>query len=127
MKLSDLKVDSKAIELGRWVDDIPDLGDVRLKVRGLGNIDFKRRQAQLLQAIPVSTRTDNEETEKVTTQLLVETVLLDWEIEDLPFSKDEALRVLSDPDFRILRDGVIYAANVVARGQAEELQADAKN
>ena len=45
----------------------------------------------------------------------------------IPYNKDDAAKILNDPQYRKIRDGVLWAANVVADQQAAELEEDAKN
>jgi hypothetical protein len=35
MDLKSIKTDTKLVEAGRWVDEIPNMGDLRLNVRGM--------------------------------------------------------------------------------------------
>jgi hypothetical protein len=72
VNLKKLRIDSNAIEQGRWIDRIPGLGDIRLKVRGLGNVDWRRLNMQLTQALPRTSRGDPVEQARITLELLVE-------------------------------------------------------
>lgn len=135
MKLANIKVNSQAIEQGGWVDDVgvamPELGDLRLKVRGLGNEDYQALYARLAAASPAEDLEGGRPTpaaqRRIQTQCLVETVLLDWGNLDVPYSKERAAEILADPDFRALRAGVIYAASVVGRRAAQATEDAAKN
>lgn len=124
MRLSDIKVDSKAIEQGEWIDEIPDLPGLRLKVRGTGNADFRRQQSKLGR---------RDDIDRVMTQLLVDTVLIDWDglTDDagvpIPYSRDAAQQFLFDPDLRLLRDGVAWAANALSVRRKTDQDEDAKN
>ncbi|MBS7542528.1 hypothetical protein [Ancylobacter oerskovii] len=137
MKLSAIKVNTKAIEAGKWVGDIPEMGDLRLKVRGIGNSDFNRRYDELVQAIPRAERPNNRLTpdaqRKLTAQLYAETILLDWEglTDDdgapVAFSMEFAEQVLADPEMRDFVFAVRYAAQQVAGETADSNKADAGN
>lgn len=133
MKLSDIRIDAEAIEEGRWVENIPDMGDLRLKVRGFGNADYKRLQAKLTAALPRVKRQDPAEGERIFAKLLVETVLQDWDgitgDDDQPvaFDKDTAAKFLADPSLAPFREAVMYAAALVGRENAETAEDDAKN
>ncbi|GLK78040.1 hypothetical protein GCM10008171_32940 [Methylopila jiangsuensis] len=128
MKLSALRIDNARLEEGAWVGDIPELEGVRLHVRGLGNTDFRRLQNKLVMAVPRKNRRNGlslEDQARIEARCLAETVLLGWEgleNEDgspLDYSPVEALRLLSNPDFVRLREGVNYAAAIVAEDDAE--------
>jgi hypothetical protein len=137
MKLSDLKVDAVKVEQGAWVENIPDMGDLRLKVRGVNNADWRRLQSSLIQAVPrgkrANGRIDPEEQDRITSICLQNASLLDWQNlhgddgEPLPFSKEMARELLTKPEFRAFRDAVLYAATIVGEWSSEEIEADAKN
>ena len=136
MKLSSLKIDSAKIEAGAWVRDIPGLAGIALKVRGRQNALSRAFQAKALEAVSRIERitgVDQKTSEKIDIDDLVENVLIDWSgLEDdagrpLAFSKDEARRLLSDPDFTILRGAVAYAAGVVADIGVASLEDDLGN
>ncbi|HEX2554251.1 MAG TPA: hypothetical protein VHL98_11145 [Microvirga sp.] len=136
MKLNDITVDAVKIEAGAWIGDIPEMGDLRLHVRGINNADYRRMQTKLLDAVPRAKRqggrVDPDEQDRVTNQCLVATVLLGWEnFEDqdgsIPFSREKARELLSDPRYRRFRDAVIWAAVAVGEAQAADLEADQGN
>lgn len=132
-----MKVDADKVEGGDWIGKIPELDDVRLKVRGLQNAQFRRMQSRLLDAVPRSKRqggrVDPEEMDRITSTCLAATVLIDWsgiEGEDgqpLPYSREKASELLTDPNFRRFRDGVIWAATQVGEDDAEADKDDAGN
>lgn len=137
MKLSDVKIDPVKMEQGDWVDNIPELQGVRVKVRGANNRDWRKLQGRLVDAVPrknkVGGRLNPDDLDRITSILLRDTSLLDWdgiEAEDgspLVFSKDEANRLLTNPEFGKFRDGVLWAANVVAEQEAEGVDTTSKN
>lgn len=124
MKLNELAVDPERQEKGAWVDDIPECGALRLKVRGSQNADWRRMQAKLVDAIPrqkkLGGRIDPDEQDRLITSLLLNTCLLDWEgLDDeqgnpVPYDKDTARMLLTEPMYRRFREGVQWAANIVA-------------
>jgi hypothetical protein len=132
MKLSDLASDPIATEQGEWVDNIPEMGDLRLKVRGIGNADWRRIQMKLIDAVPrakrTGTRIDPEEIDKITTICLHQACLLDWENlngddgKPLSFSRDFALELLSKPQYRKFREAVVWAATVVGEQTAVKIE-----
>lgn len=137
MKLSDIKVDVNRAEQGDWVSDVPELEGVRLKVRGLSNPDFQRVVDKLTAAVPrhkrVNGRIDPVERDRIGGQALAQTILLDWDgltQEDgsvLPYSPDLARKLLTEPEFRVFRDGVTWAAQQVADTRAVSTEEDGKN
>jgi hypothetical protein len=124
MKLTELTVDPDRAENGAWVDDIPEMEGLRLKVRGNMNTDWRRLQAKLLDAVPrkkrLGGRIDTDEMEKIISSCLLNACLLDWEgLEDengqpIPYSKQFAQKLLTEPEFRRFRDGVSWASQIVA-------------
>jgi hypothetical protein len=130
MKLSDLALDPERQEKGAWVDDIPEMEGLRLLVRGTMNADWRRLQSKLLEAIPrkkrAGGRLDVDDTDRITQTLLLNACLLDWEgLEDddgkpIPYNKDMARKLLFEPEYRAFRDGVVYAANIVAQNISED-------
>lgn len=132
MKLSALKTNVAVIEQGRWIDDIPGLPGVRLKVRGLGNADYRRAYDRKVSAVPASRRLRGllpDDRERIIGECLAETVLLDWGglTEDdgatpLAFTAELAGTLLLDPEFDAFRSAVSWAANAVS----VEAEADGK-
>lgn len=128
MEITKSKIDSKVVEAGEWVDKIPEMDDLRLRVRGINNADYLNLQRKLIQAIPFKRRrrgVSQADMEAVTNQCLLETVLCDWEHfteggKDLPYSMDVAKKYICDPDYRAFRDAVTWAATVVGTDKDEE-------
>jgi hypothetical protein len=137
MKMKDMAVDSGRAEEGAWVDDIPDMEGLRLKVRGANNKDWRKLQQKLIQAIPrkrrMSGNLDPEDADRITNLCLLNTSLLDWDGFDgdddkpLPYSQETAKTLLTDPDYRRFRDAVAWAANWVAEQSKEDVEEDAGN
>lgn len=137
MKLSALKINAEAVEEGAWVDNIPELGGIRLKVRGIGNSAYRRMQSKLIEAVPRAQRqrgqVDPDVMDAITNKCLAHTVLLGWDgiLDDddkqLPFSKEKALEILTDPSLRPFRDGVAWASAIVAQTEAAGQEADEGN
>ncbi|CAH1670771.1 MULTISPECIES: hypothetical protein [unclassified Chelatococcus] len=128
MDMQSTKVDSVVIEGGEWVKDIPQMDDLELKVRGLGCAEFKRHIARRQRALPKGARhrdgsIDPQLQETIATEAMIETILLDWRNLDdggvpVPYSKEKAREYLTNPDYRLFRDAVSWAANTVANGDA---------
>lgn len=128
MKMSDMAVDPDRQENGAWVDDIPEMEGLRLKVRGSNNADWRRLQSRLIEAVPrkkrLGGRLDPDEQDKIMSSCLLNCCLLDWDgLEDddnkpLPFSKAMAQKLITEPQYRRFRDGVVWASSIVAENLA---------
>lgn len=137
MRLSELKTNSAAVEAGTWIGDLPGMGELQLKVRGLWNSDWQRLNDKLTAKVPLAKKPggviEPAERDRIMTELMIETALLDWRgIEDetgapLPYSKEAARQYLFDPDYRRLRDAVLTAAAQVGEQTAAGTGADVKN
>lgn len=138
MKLSKIRSGVAKAEAGAWVRNLPidGLDDLALKVRGAFNNDAVRLQGKLIAELPKDERKplSPENEVRISAELAVETILLDWaKLEDengkpIPFSKDKARELLTDPDIgHVLRNAVGFASRIVASQGEEELEADAKN
>ena len=137
MKIGEIAVDVDRVENGAWVDDVPDMGGLRLKVRGSTNRDWRKLTAKLLDKVPRKkrhgTRIDTEEAENITNRCLLETCLLDWDglTENdgtpIPYSKEKAAEFLLDPQFRRFRDAVLDAANLVSNQNMDDVEEAAGN
>lgn len=136
MDLNELAVNVEAIEKGAWVGDIPGMGQLRLKVRGLGNSDYRTLQERLTAAVPRHKRSagriDPKEIERITAECLLQTVLLDWDGlerngEPVPYSQDLARELLTNAKWQRFRDAVAWASGMVADDDAAQLEADAGN
>lgn len=141
MKISDIRVDAAKIEAGDWVGDLaelfPGLEGVRLKVRGAGNADYRRLQGKKLRKIAAQRLSPDKEQEAangVMNELLVETILLDWEgivqedgVTPLAYSAELAAQLLNDPEMRVFRDAVIHAGNFVASRKKDAGETTEKN
>ena len=136
MKLSDRKIDLQKREEGAWVKDIPEFGDLELKVRGSGNKDWARMEQKLIAAVPRQRRVNGLEPEdrlRINSALILKCSLLDWRGiengtgEPLPYSEEVAKQYLSNPEYEAFVWACVWAANVVAEQGQEEIEQDAKN
>jgi hypothetical protein len=136
MEIGSTKVDMAKIEQGEWVSDIPDMGDLRLKVRGVNNSDWRLLASQLVAAVPrgkkVSGRVHPDEQDRITSELVLRVGLLDWENvtqggQPVPYSKEQARTFLTDPAYRAFRDAALWACTVVGDAAHESVETDAKN
>jgi hypothetical protein len=63
-----------------WVENIPDLPGIRIKVRGSNNSDYRALEAKLVREIPRAERIEGvspKEQDRIAGQLLLQTVVLD--------------------------------------------------
>jgi hypothetical protein len=131
------KIDIERLEQGAWVDNIPEMGELRLKTRGAENRDWRKLQAKLIAGIPRQKRLnllDPDEADRISAILLRDTALLDWDgivdAEDnpVPFSKEQAFEYLTNKAYgRRFLLAATYAAQFVAEQREEEAEQDAKN
>lgn len=136
MKLSDNKIDPVKLEEGAWVDNIPELSGLKLKLRGANNKAWRKLQSTLIRAVPRARKVNGlepDDEDRINAILLRDTSLLDWRgLEDdagkpLPFSKAQAYEYLTNPEHVRFREGAMWAANVVAEQGLAEIEEDAKN
>lgn len=140
MKVSQFKRDASRVEAGEWVDGLPGLDGVRLKVRGLQSLAFSDAQARLQRQVPAHKRKEDGSIDPALAYVIMgkamqETVLLDWDgIEGddgkpLAYDADLATTWLTDVDYSHFAEAVMQAAAVVDRrarasspdtGQAEK-------
>lgn len=128
MKLSEIKVNSLAIESGAWVKNIPEMGELELLVRGSENRIARDLKSKLMRAVPQGARVDGlipaEIMDRIDAQVAAEAVLIDWKgISDeqgqpIPFSKAKALEILLNPDLQAFNFAVTFASRMVATMKA---------
>jgi hypothetical protein len=138
MEITLTKVDNSAIqsESGVWQDDLPELGDIAVCVRGLNNKQYRLKFEAMIRALPPSKRrngaVDPIERDRLTGLCMLEHVLIDWKNVLLngvltPYSKEQAKIFLTDPDYQKFRDGVFVAATRVGEISEEDSAATEKN
>lgn len=137
MKISAIKADLAKSAAGIWIDGIPEMSDLRLKVRPIGNADYRRLYGLLADATPRAGKRggviDHAVREEISARCLADTVLLDWDgLEDdagkpLVYSHDVAKKMLLDPELIAFRDAVSWAANVAQEETIGEAKAKAGN
>lgn len=133
MDIKKIKRDSNKISEGQWVSDIPEAGDLRLLVRGMSSPIVQTLMARKLRAVPKEDKTRDgspklEVVTRITTEVLHEAVLLDWDgltEDDVPVKYNSALAKewLTNPDYKEFADCVAWAARAVDSGDAELTQA----
>jgi hypothetical protein len=133
MKLSSLKVNSTRAQQGAWVDQIPGMGDLRLHVRGFTNTDYAAFMAKEVASVPRDQREGGRRDgallpkyrDAILVRGMLEHILVDWDgltdedEQPVAYSKEQAMTLLADPDFRPFRDAVAWAA-----GEVEEMESD---
>lgn len=129
MKLSSLKVESARIDAGVWVGDIPDMGDLRLKVRASDSVTVRSLAARLYRAVSRDDKDAGgsikaEAADRIGGEVLARAVLLDWDglTDDagapIPYALAAAHAMLIDPDFRAFRAAVEWASANAASSAA---------
>lgn len=124
MDLANIEVD-----LGKegWIKEIPEMDDLELHVAAWENTAFKKKRTAMVRARP---RREREQglPEMVLDQIhaicIAETILKDWKNVRLkgieqPYSKELALKFLTNPAYPDFRDACIWAAKKVAKANAE--------
>jgi len=136
MDINAIRSDRKAIEEGTWIEGIPEMGELRLKVRGMTNPDYQRMLQRLIAAVPRSKReggrVDPVEMERIIGSTLHATVLLDWDgvkvgHEAKPYDSKLAFQLCTDPEYVRFMKAVAWAASEVDDRNAEAEKADAGN
>jgi hypothetical protein len=137
MDIQSIKKDSAAIAEGQWVENIPGMGDLTLKVRGSSANYVMAVRARKQRNAPNEDRAADgsltvDATLRIETEVLYEAVLLDWGgLTDggQPVKYDSALAKewLTNPDFRDFADAVVWASGVVSRTTKAVKEKAAKN
>lgn len=128
MKLSTIAVNPTAVEDGEWVKDLPEMGDLELKVRGQNSASWRTLQRKLVTSLPrnLRNRADGlpmKTQDDMINKCLVGAALLDWKNLELdtgpvPYSRDLAEKLISDPAFQVFRDAVLAATVRVGTADA---------
>lgn len=126
MEIKSFERDRASVEAGQWVGEIPNCGDLRLKVRGLSSEDAILFRSKLERAVPRSERNADgslkpEPAYRVFTKLLAEKILLDWDnlTQDgkvLKYDRKLADAWFADKKMMAFHDAVVYSAQVVDLG-----------
>lgn len=135
MDLKANRVDLVKREDGDWVGDIPECGGLRIRTKGTGNKAYLKLQDKLIQAVPRKQRVNGlspEDRQRIRNICLCNTCLLEWDgLTDggvvVPYSKEKASELMTNPEWEVFQDAVAYAAGAVATQTETELEDDAKN
>lgn len=137
MDIQSLKRNTGVIGAGKWVENIPGMGKLRVKVRGMKSNAYREKLTELSRAVPASERNADgtlipSVAIRVTGQSICEAVLLDWDgftkgAEPLPYDKETALMFCTDPAYEAVLDAFVWAAGVVDNEKAVADEELAKN
>ncbi len=141
MDIQGLKRDVETIESGKWVEDIPGMGGLRLKVRGLSCKAYLTKLGRLSRAVPKTDRlpdgaVDPEVQARVIGEAMHATILLDWDgitegdggdVRLVPFDDARAKDMLTSPEWQPFADAVYWSAQVVDNERAKSREELAKN
>lgn len=136
MDISNIRRNVQVIDEGAWVGDIPNAGNLRLKVRGMNSRLVRDARESKERAVENSDRArdgtlTSSASMRVLGEVLHEAVLLDWENltdggNEVKFSQALAKEWLTNPAFEQFADAVVWAARYVDRNSAS-LDDAAKN
>ena len=137
MEISTIKRNTASIEAGEWVGDIPNMDDVRLRVRGLSSPTVVAVRSRKERKVSRAGR-ERDGTLKpdvgltVLGEVLFESVLLDWDGitqdgQPVPYNAELAKTWLTSRDYVGFADAVTWAAQYVDRSTAETKEAVAGN
>lgn len=137
MDISKLKKDTDAIDQGVWVGDIPGMGDLRLRVRGMTSPLVRETRAKKERAAEPEERMRDgsltgEAGMRILGEVAAEAVLLDWDkLTDngnpVKFNAALAREWCTNRQFESFLDAVVWAARNVDGTKAGETEAAAKN
>lgn len=137
MDISALKRDRAKAAAGQWVDDIPGLGDARLRVRGLKSPAVIEAITRKERAVPRSKRERDgsirsEDGVRILKDVLADIVLIDWQgFTDngvaVPYDADTAKAWITNPDLEDFAEAVVWAAKVVDLGHDAARDESIKN
>ena len=133
MRLKEIKAVTRRREDGGWVGELPDLDGIQVRVRAIFNSLWSKETAKARATVSAEEFQSEHFQDELQTHLLRETSLLDWtgvlddEGNELPYTIENADKLLTDPDYETFRRAVIYAAQVVASQGKERLEAEIKN
>lgn len=134
MDLSRFKTDTALEDEGVWTT-IDASSDAQIRVARIGNRRYRETMARRLKPYRRALRAgtlDDSVTERITAEVLAETVLLDWrgvsaDGVPLPYSREAARDLLLDPAYRDFRDLVVELAGELDLYRERDLEAAEKN
>lgn len=137
MDISNLKRSTATVEAGDWVDGIPQMGELRLRVKGLNSAQYKAIFSRKQRAVPKDQRERDGSVKDsvlhvIRGEALHEAILLDWagltnNNQPVAYDPGQALAWLTDPEFEDFQFAVLYAAGVVGKDRDDAGSDLAKN
>lgn len=135
MDVSNLTRDAKAVSEGKWVDNIPGMGDVSFKVRGYTATDVTQARADLERKVAISERNEDGSlparvAEAIMREVLSKHVFMD--VKNLtangkPATAEQVRAWLLDPNYEPLANAVFAASTMVDRARLQKQEVVAKN
>lgn len=128
-KIADIRGLNTRIEKGAWVENMPNLTGlgIKVRVRGFANTDHRKLMGELYADVSDEDRKNPESEKGRQNELIARTLLLDWKgLEDFPYNEKNVKLALTDPSLSILREGIDFASKTVAQSGVEKLEADVK-
>jgi hypothetical protein len=129
VKLASLRADSALERAGDWVDAMSIPG-VSFKVRSINYPPYTVARDMLFQRLRRKYGAKPTPQDVMTSELgklYAQHILLDWKGFDEPYSAENAMQVLSDPEFRDVISAVELAAGGVGQAEIEFVEETAKN
>lgn len=120
----------------QWQKDLPDIGDIELLVAPWENPAFERMLQKLIRALPPALRADGQVEpaafQRVQGKAMAKTILFGWKNfksagVEVPWTVETAEPYLTDPKYRVFRDGVVAAAKRVQLGAKTDQDATLGN
>lgn len=131
MDISSLKVVADDIENGAWIDEIPEMDDLRLKVRGYSAKAYGEYLQKRLKLLPRSAKARDGSylpayIKPLADEAMLDVILLDWQNlksdgNEVPYSREIAEQFVKNPDLRAFRQAIEWAANAVGKPAGDEL------
>lgn len=134
MDLSRFKTDTALEDEGVWTT-IDAASDAEIRIARIGNRRYRETMAKRLKPYRRALRAgtlDDSVTERLTAEVLAETVLLDWRgltVDGAPllYSRERARDLLLDPAYRDFRDLVVELAGELDLYRERDLEDAEKN
>lgn len=128
MTLGQIKTVNGKIEQGFWFKKLPGLPGVSVLVRNIPNSEYTKFVTKIRANYSQEELQEDSVMQDIFTQAIAETVLINWEgIDDMPFSKQAALQLLTDPETAVFKRAVDWAIGEVDKKISNGLEADLKN
>lgn len=137
MDISALKHDYSKSEAGRWVGEIPEMGDLELRVRGLKSTLYEVTLSKKIRALPrnekdASGQPKPEALRRVVGETYAEVILLEWrgltkDGKAFKYDPKIAREWLINADYRAFLDAVHFAATTVDNDREDVAEVMEKN